>query len=728
MAYELSNSSIKLLAKETGFNLKQIKVVIDLFEDGNTIPFLARYRKEMTGGLDEEDLRLLENKISYQSNLEKSKKETIKKLEEQDNLTPEIEAKINSATQLQEVEDIYYPFRQRRQTRASKAMDRGLEPLADYLENSSGSESNLQVEAEKYMDSEVEGLESIEEVISGAKDIIADRIASDPEIKALARQRYWRQAEIQSELLNKDKDENGTYEQYYDFSQHIKKIPPFRILAMNRGENDEILSVKINPPADAIIGRIKRYYIQKDAAYRQELNDSIEDGFNRLLGPSLEREARSKLTEAAEEHARQVFADNLEALLMQPPLPGRTILGIDPAFRTGCKLAVIDKQSRVLDTGVIYPHQPQNKKQDSLEELKNLINQYEIDAIVTGNGTASRETEELLVDLNKTLSETVPFTIVDEAGASVYSASKISRKELPDMDVSLRGAVSIARRIQDPLAELVKIDPRSVGVGLYQHDIDGGALLKELETVVESVVNRVGIDLNTASPSLLSYIAGFNSSQSSKVCKYRDENGVFSSRNELLDVKGIGPVTYEQAAGFLRLNSEKDPLARTGIHPESYGATQKLLSSLDLTLEDFYNDHKLVVKGVKTIDENDEELAEKLGIGLATFQDIVESLKAPGRDPREKLPKPIFRTDILKIEDLEVGQELRGTVRNVVDFGAFVDIGLKSDGLVHISEMADQYISEPGDVVQPADIVNVKVIDIDRRRERISLSMKGLKN
>ena len=721
MAYNLSTKGIKLIVADTDYSQKQVKVVRDLLDEGNTIPFLARYRKEKTGELDEEQLRDIESRLEYQTNLEKTKKDVLNKLEDQGNLTDELKQKINFAQKLQEVEDIYYPYRQRKQTRASRAIEKGLEPFAEFILVSKD-EEDLKTEAEKYLNEEKE-LEETKEVIAGAQDIIADKIASDPEIKNLTRQRFWNQANFVSELKNDAEDNKGVYEQYYEFSEPIKSIPPFRVLALNRGENEDVLNLNIDAPDRSIINRIKRTVIDEDCSFKKEIEESIVDGYNRLLGPAIEREVRSKLTDEAESHARDVFAKNLEALLLQPPLPDKIILGIDPAYRTGCKLAIIDGSSKVLCTGNIYPHKPQSRKEESLEELNKLIKKFKIDSIVIGNGTASRETEELIVELNQEYDLSIPFTIVDEAGASVYSASKLSREELPGMDVSLRGAVSIARRIQDPLAELVKIDPRSVGVGLYQHDIDEKALLEELEVVVESVVNRVGVDLNTASPSLLSYVSGLNSSQSKKICDYRDENGQFSKRKEILDVKGIGPVSFEQSAGFLRLDSKSDPLAKTEIHPESYDIAEEILNIIGYALSSFYGEHSDVINSLNNLSLSLSDLADKLEIGLITLKDILKSLKKPGRDPREKLPKPIFRTDILKLEDLKVGHVLTGTVRNVVDFGAFVDIGLKSDGLVHISEISTSYVSDPSEVVQPSDIVRVKVIDIDERRDRISLSM-----
>lgn len=732
MSYDVSQKSLQLISEEMKLKEEQVTTVIELLNSGNTIPFLARYRKEKTGGLDENELRDLEEKLNYLNRLEQKKAEVKGKIEEQEKLTPELAARIARAETLQEVEDIYYPYKPRRQTRADKAAARGLKPLAEIIWAQEITPEELADAAKNFIDPEKE-IPDAAEALQGARDILADRIAADPDLKALSRQRYWQQASIVSSVKDADSDEKGVYEQYYDFSQPLKKIPAFRILALNRGEEEEILSVKIEPPEESIVSRLAREVIRPDSSLEEEMLEIIRDAFNRLQGPALEREARSELTARAEEHAREVFADNLEALLLQPPLPDKTIMGIDPAYRTGCKLAVIDTEGNVLTTAEIFPHEPRKKWQQSKEKILALVEEYSVDVIASGNGTASQETEELLSELNQESQQEIPYTIVDEAGASVYSASRLAGRELPDLDVSLRGAVSIARRLQDPLAELVKIDPRSVGVGLYQHDIDSSALLEELEVVVESVVNRVGVNLNTASPALLSYVAGINSGQSEKICDYREKEGAYTSRSQLLKVKGIGPSTYEQAAGFLRLFSSEDPLARTPIHPESYEPAEKLLARIELKPGDLIVTRDSQEFKDKLAEKLDPLLAElkklsrELDTGIPTLKDIIAALKAPDRDPRQEVPGPIFRTGVLELEDLEEGQIMQGTVRNVVDFGAFVDIGLKADGLIHVSEMADHFVADPTQLLKPGDIVRVKILEVDERRERISLSRRAVK-
>jgi len=733
LSYDVSQKSLQLIAGEMKLKEEQVTTVIELLNSGNTIPFLARYRKEKTGGLDENELRDLEEKLDYINKLEQKKAEVKNKIEEQEKLTPELAEKIDKAGTLQEVEDIYYPYKPRRQTRADKAAARGLKPLAEIIWAQEITPEDLAARAEDFVDPEKE-ITSAEDALQGARDILADRIAADPDLKALSRQRYWQQASIASSVKDAGSDEKGVYEQYYDFSQPLKKIPAFRILAINRGEEEEILSVKIEPPEESIISRLAREVIKQNSPLEQEMLEIIRDAFNRLQGPALEREARSELTERAEEHAREVFADNLKALLLQPPLTDKTIMGIDPAYRTGCKITVIDTEGNVMTTTEIFPHEPRKKWEQSKEKILALLEEHSVDVIASGNGTASQETEELLSELNQESQQEIPYTIVDEAGASVYSASRLAGRELPDLDVSLRGAVSIARRLQDPLAELVKIDPRSVGVGLYQHDIDSAALLEELEVVVESVVNRVGVNLNTASPALLSYVAGINSSQSEKICDHREKQGAYTSRSQLLEVKGIGPSTFEQAAGFLRLFSPEDPLARTPIHPESYESAEKLLSRIDFTPEDLTATRASQEIKARLAEKLDHLLSElkklsrELNTGIPTLRDIIAALKSPGRDPREEVPGPAFRTGILNLEDLEEGQIMQGTVRNVVDFGAFVDIGLKVDGLIHISEMADHYVDDPNQLLKPGDIVRVKILEVDERRERISLSRRAVRS
>ncbi len=729
MSYEVSQQSIELIADELDINREQINTVIELLNSGNTIPFLARYRKENTGGLDENELRELEEKLDYVSRMEEKKSDIKRKIAEQDKLTAELSQKIEAAETLQELDDIYYPYKSRRQTRADKAVEKGLKPLAEKIWEQKISREKLLETAKNFVDAENE-VAGAEEALAGARDILADRIAADPELKALSRQRYWQQASIVSSIKDADSDEKGVYEQYYDFSQPVKEIPPFRILAINRGEEEEILSVKIDPPEKSILDRLAREVISKNSPLKQELEEIIEDAFKRLQGPALEREVRSDLTDKAEAHARKVFADNLESLLLQPPLPDNVIMGIDPAYRTGCKITVIDTEGNVLTTGEIYPHEPRSRWQEAKDELLNIVEEFAVDVIACGNGTASQETEKLLSELNQDSEKEIPYTIVDEAGASVYSASELAGQELPNLDVSLRGAVSIARRLQDPLAELVKIDPRSVGVGLYQHDIDSGDLLEELETVVESVVNRVGVNLNTASPVLLSYVAGINSGQGEKICDYREEKGAFTRREQLLDVKGVGPKTFEQSAGFLRLKSEEDPLARTPIHPESYKIAEKLLAKAGLKPDDLKNKgndfQAELEEKINPLRLKIEELAQEMEAGLPTIRDIISALKAPERDPREEISGPVFRTEIMDLEDLEEGEILQGTVRNVVDFGAFVDVGLKVDGLIHVSELAEHYVDDPTRIIRVGDVVRVKVLEVDERRERIALSRRAV--
>lgn len=729
MSYSVSRESVRRISRQFELEEEQIETVIELLDEGNTIPFLARYRKEKTGGLDENQLRDLEEELEYLSNLEEKKEEVREKIAAQDELTEELKQKLDGAETLQEVEDIYYPYKPRRQTRADKAVERGLEPLAGIIWEQQMSRDELEQKAEEFVDEEQE-VETAADALEGARDILADRIAADPELKALSRQRFWQRSELVSEVKDEEADEKGVYEQYYDFSQPVSEIPAFRVLALNRGEDEDILRVKVDPPQESILSRLAREVITKNSSLPGLMEEIIEDAFKRLQGPALEREVRSELTERAEEHAREIFADNLEALLLQSPLPGKNILGIDPAYRTGCKLAVIDTEGNVLDTGEIFPHEPRNQWQQAGEKILDFVEEYGVDVIASGNGTASQETEMLLSELNEENEEELPYTIVDEAGASVYSASELAGEELPGLDVSLRGAVSIARRLQDPLAELVKIDPRSIGVGLYQHDIDSGELLEELEVVVESVVNRVGVNLNTASPVLLSYISGLNSGQSEKICDHREAEGAYKARSELLDVRGIGPKTFEQAAGFLRLKSEEDPLARTPIHPESYEQAEALLARIDMEPEDIIEDGNEVEEELKEkLNEllpRLDELADELEIGRPTLRDIISALKAPERDPRDEVAGPVFRTGIKDLEDLEPGEVLQGTVRNVVDFGAFVDVGLKVDGLIHVSELAEHYVDDPTRVIKVGDVVRVKVLEVDERRERISLSRRGL--
>ncbi len=729
MSYDIDKKEQALLADELEISKSQLETVKELMNDGNTIPFLARYRKEQTGGLDENKLREVQEKLDYFSRLQEKKNEVKEKIADQDKLSPELKNKIDNAETLQEVDDIYFPYKSRRKTRADKAREKGLKPLADLIIEQKADFQKLKEEAKGLASSEEE-LSGKEEALEGAKDILADRLAADPDLKELSRLLCQEESRLVSRVKNEEKDEKGVYEQYYDFSQCVQEIPPFRVLALNRGEEEDILSVKVEHPREKITTRLEEEIIDVDSTVPELLKDIIDDAFRRLQGPALAREIRSRLTEKAEAHAREIFSKNVEALLMQSPMPDKTILGIDPAFRTGCKLAAIDQEGSVIETGEIYPHPPQGKWDEALKKLGKLIEDYGVDVIALGNGTASRETDRLLSELNEMTDLDVPYTIVSEDGASVYSASELAGKELPELDVSMRGAVSIARRLQDPLAELVKIDPRSLGVGLYQHDIDEKALLEELEVVVESAVNRVGVDLNTASPALLSYVAGINSAQSSKIFDHRENNGPFTERKQLLEVKGIGPKTFEQAAGFLRLYSPEDPLARTPIHPESYEAAEMLFKKIDFSEEKLISREEEIKQELREklrpLVPRMKEIAEELDVGLPTLRDIISSLQAPDRDPRSQFTRPIFRTEIKELSDINEGEVLPGTVRNVVDFGAFVDVGLKVDGLIHISELAEHYVDDPLQVVSVGDTVKVKVLEVDERRERISLSRRGI--
>ncbi|SDM14446.1 helix-hairpin-helix domain-containing protein [Halarsenatibacter silvermanii] len=725
MRFDLSKSSRRAIAEELELDTDQVKTVMELFNDGRTIPFLARYRREKTGGLDDARLRELKNRLEYAENLEQEKEKVKKKLRDKGKYSKDLAAALDRAETVQEVKDLYAPYRSRRRTRADRAAEQGLTPLAEIIWEQKLTYPELKTRAEKFVNKAGEKIEDAPQALEGAGDILADQIAKDPELKGRARRLFWQQGRIESSLKDVKLDEKGVYEQYYDFSQPAAEVPDFRVLALDRAEEEGILRVKINPPAQKIIKEMEKRIIESGSPLKKLLQDIIADAFKRLMGPSLEREVRSSLTESAHAHAREVFSENLEALLMQRPLPGKIILGIDPAFRTGCKLAVIDGEGHLLNIDVIYPHSPKSRQAEAKEKLKYLADEYEVDIAALGNGTASRETESLLDEFNRENEEELPYTVVSEAGASVYSASKLAAREFPGLDAEQRGAISIARRLQDPLAELVKIDPRSVGVGLYQHDIDSSALLSELEETVEKVVNRVGVNLNTASPSLLAYVSGLNSSQSQSIRDYREKKGSFDRREELLNVKGIGPKTFEESAGFLKIYSEADPLARTSIHPESYETAERLLGELGFQICDLNQREEEVKTRLKeALDRevlNPARIASDMGTGEYTLEQIVADLLAPDRDPRNELPGPEFRTGIRDLKDVEQGDVLRGTVRNVVDFGAFVDVGLKVDGLIHISELAEEYVESPFDIVSTGELVKVKVLQVDRDRERISL-------
>ena len=706
------------ISEELGIKKTQTEAAVKLIDEGNTIPFIARYRKEVTGALNDEQLRNLHERLVYLRNLEERKETVLNSIEEQGKLTEELKAQILAAETMVVVEDLYRPYKPKRRTRAIIAKEKGLEPLANVISLQMISTSLLE-EAAKYIDAEKE-VNSAEEAIAGAKDIIAESISDEADYRSKIRDLTVKNGRLIS--VAKDPEAESVYEMYYDFNEPVAKLAGHRVLAVNRGENEKILTVKIEAPVEDIIRYLEKQIIVKDNPETTPvLQEVIVDAYERLIAPSIEREIRSDLTEKAEDGAIKVFGKNLEQLLMQPPIAGQVVLGWDPAFRTGCKLAVVDPTGKVLDTTVIYPTAPQNKVEEAKLVLKKLISKYHITLISLGNGTASRESEQVIVDLLKEIPVKVQYIIVNESGASVYSASKLATEEFPNFDVGQRSATSMARRLQDPLAELVKIDPKSIGVGQYQHDMNQKKLSETLGGVVEDCVNKVGVDLNTASASLLEYISGISKVIAKNIVAYREENGQFVSRNQLLKVAKLGPKAYEQCAGFMRINDGKHPLDATGVHPESYEATVKLLEKLGYTLEDVKNRK---VEGISKKIANYDKLAEELGIGAITLQDIVKELEKPARDPREDMPKPILRSDVLEMKDLTPGMILKGTVRNVIDFGAFVDIGVHQDGLVHISQICDKYIKHPLEVVSVGDIVEVKVMSVDLKKQRIQLTMK----
>lgn len=708
------------LAKELGWPLNKVVNTVQLLDEGNTIPFIARYRKEATGEMDETLLRQLVDRLGYLRNLSKRKEEVIKSIKEQDKLTSELQNKIMAAQVLQEVEDLYLPYRPKRKTRASVAKEKGLEPLA-LLFLSSHTEQEPHLLAQEFINGDV-GVENVEQAIKGAQDILAEIIADDAEIRKIVRNLVWQEGVVNSKAT--DSNAVTPYEMYYDYQEEVKKIPPHRILAVNRGEKEKALQVKIIPPEEKILEKISSKYLPQSApACSAIVAEALKDGYKRLIAPAIEREIRNQLTAAAEEQAIKIFAKNLYNLLLQPTVKGRTVLGIDPGYRTGCKLAVVDDTGKVLDIGVIYPHPPQNKSAEAIKIIKGQIEKWGVNTIAIGNGTASRETELLIAQLIKEIDSPVQYIIVSEAGASVYSASKMAKEEFPDYDLSLRSAVSIARRLQDPLAELVKIEPKAVGVGQYQHDVSPKRLDEALAGVVETCVNTVGVEVNTASSALLQYIAGLTKSTADGIVRFREENGKITSRKDLLKVPRLGQKAFVQCAGFIRIADGVNKLDNTSVHPESYGSAEKLLKFLGFNLEDL-NSEKMPEIRTALENVNIKEMAAKLELGEPTLKDIIEALQKPGRDPREELPPPLFRTDVLTMEDLQEGMELQGTVRNVVDFGAFVDIGVKQDGLVHISQLGERYIKHPMEVVAVGDIVKVKVLDVDVSRGRISLTMR----
>ncbi|SDF71348.1 uncharacterized protein SAMN04244560_01100 [Thermoanaerobacter thermohydrosulfuricus] len=701
------------------FNLKdfQVENTIKLIDEGNTIPFIARYRKEATGSLSDEVLRNFYDRLTYLRNLEEKKQDTIRLIDEQGKLTEEIKAKIENATTLQEVEDIYRPFRPKRRTRATIAKEKGLEPLAKVISSNEVTDGDVEEYAKPYLN---ENVPTVEEAYQGAMDIIAEDISDDADIRKYIRSFTWNNGIIVTQAL---KQERSPYEMYYDYKEAVKTIPPHRILAINRAEREKYISVKIEIDSEKIINRLIESKVNKASIFAEYYKKAIEDSYKRLIAPSIEREIRNALTEKAEEKAIIVFKENLKSLLLQPPIKGHVVMGFDPAYRTGCKIAVVDETGKLLDTATIYPTPPQNDFENSKKVLKELIEKYNVTLIALGNGTASRESEMFIAELIKELSREVKYVIVNEAGASVYSASPIGTEEFPDINVSLRGAISLARRLQDPLAELVKIEPKSIGVGQYQHDVDQKKLGDALNGVVEDCVNSVGVDLNTASVSLLKYVSGINAAIAKNIVEYRNQIGKFTNREQLKNVKRLGDTTFTQCAGFLRILDGDNIFDSTAVHPERYETLEKLLKKFGYKKEKL--DRKKLKDFANSLEEYGlEKISEEYDIGLPTLYDIVSELKKPGRDPREDLPKPILRSDVMTINELKPGMELMGTVRNVTDFGCFVDIGVHTDGLVHISEMSQNYIKHPLDVVSVGDIVKVRVLSVDIERNRISLSMK----
>lgn len=710
---------IKVLQQELQIGYKQVEAAVQLIDEGNTIPFIARYRKEVTGSLNDEVLRNLDERLRYLRNLEEKKEQVLASIREQEKLTPELEKQIQDAMTMVAVDDLYRPYRPKRRTRAMIAKERGLEPLADLIGLQMTKEP-VEKLAEVYV-SEEKDVPTVEDAIAGAKDILAERISDNADYRTYIRKATMEQGIIRS--VAKDEEQESVYEMYYNYEEPVKKCAGHRVLALNRGEKEKLLSVKVEAPEETILRYLEKQTITRDNRYTTPiLREVVADSYSRLIAPAIEREVRNDLTEKAEAGAIKLFGKNLEQLLMQPPIAGKVVLGWDPAFRTGCKLAVVDATGKVLDTVVIYPTaSSQSKVEESKTILKKLIKKYNISLISVGNGTASRESEMIIVELLKEIPEQVQYVIVNEAGASVYSASKLATEEFPNFDVGQRSAASIARRLQDPLAELVKIDPKSIGVGQYQHDMNQKNLSEALQGVVEDCVNRVGVDLNTASASLLEYIAGISKTIAKNIVIYREDNGAFTDRKQLLKVAKLGPKAYEQCAGFMRITGGKNPLDGTSVHPESYGAALALLGKLGYRPEDITRGG-LKELGKKIPDY--KKLAAELNVGEITLRDIVKELEKPARDPREEMPKPILRTDVLEMKDLTPGMILKGTVRNVIDFGAFVDIGVHQDGLVHISQMADKYIKHPMEVVSVGDIVEVKVLSVDLTKKRIALTMK----
>ena len=709
------------IASELNIKTSQVENTIKLIDDGNTIPFIARYRKEVTGNLSDETLREFDERLTYLRNLEKRKEEITRLIDEQGKLTEELQQAIEKSEILSELEDIYRPYKQKKRTRATIAKEKGLEPLSNIIYLQSDKRDINEI-AKEFINPE-KGVETIEDALNGAKDIIAETVADNAEYRKKMKKLCNREAVVTIKATKED--EKSPYEMYYDFNESLRSLPSHRILAINRGEKEEYLKVKVEKPDEKVIDFIEKDIIKdKNNQFGKILEESIEDSYKRLIEPSVDRELRNELSEKAEEKAIKVFGKNAKQLLLQAPIKNITVLGFDPAYRTGCKLAVIDQNGKLLDTATVYPTEPQNDVEGATKVINNFIEKYNINMIAIGNGTASRESEMFVSDLISKNKKEIYYAIVSEAGASVYSASKLATEEYPDINVSLRGAISIARRLQDPLAELVKIDPKAIGVGQYQHDVNQKKLSESLTGVVEDAVNSVGVDVNTATPSLLSYVSGINKQVAKNIVEYRDTNGSLKQRKELLKVPKLGKAAYEQCAGFLRIYNGKNPLEITGVHPESYEKAEKLLTKMGYTVDDLINNERLLQLRKELQKVDIKTMAKELDIGELTLQDIINELSKLGRDPREDMPKQILRSDVLKFEDLKENMVLKGTVRNVTDFGAFVDIGVKHDGLVHISQLSNSFVKNPSDVVAVGDIVNVKVIGIDQEKQKVSLSMK----
>lgn len=717
MSEIINEMHVTQIAKELQLKQPQVKQTLHLINEGNTVPFIARYRKELTGGLDEVALRVIFEKWQYAVNLDTRKEEVVRLIDEQGKLTDELRKTIEQSTKLQEVEDLYRPYKQKRRTKATVAKEKGLEPLAEWLFSLPG-DGDVIEEAEKYLSEEHE-ITTSEDALQGARDIIAEWISDDADYRKWIRVKTFQNGKWQTTVKDEDLDENKTYEMYYEYEEMVVKIVPHRVLAMNRGEKEGILRVKIGSPIEEIFTYLQNEIITKETVADEHLRMAIEDSYKRLIEPSIEREIRSELTEKAEDQAIHIFSENLKQLLLQPPLKGNVVLGIDPAYRTGCKLAAVDETGKVLAINVIYPTPPRAQIKEAKEIVSKLIAEHNVKIIAIGNGTASRETEQFIAELIQEKKLPVKYVIVNEAGASVYSASELAREEFPDLQTEERSAVSIARRLQDPLAELVKIDPKSVGVGQYQHDVAQKKLNDSLTFIVETVVNRVGVNVNTASVSLLQYVAGLTKTVAKNIVKKREELGSFSSREQLKEIPRLGTKTYEQCIGFLRIQNGENKLDQTPIHPESYKEAEQLLQAVQVSLHEIGTSH--VKEKLEQVSVS--EMAAELNIGEPTLRDIIDALIRPGRDPRDDVPKPILRSDVLKMEDLQKGMQLDGTIRNVVDFGAFVDIGVKQDGLVHISKLANRYIKHPLDVVKLGDVVTVWIEDVDVVRGRISLTM-----